>query len=200
MESPWGPGMQIDIEFEQNEADFAASQVARLFCDIERLIVFAMALAHDDLRSDIDLFGDQFARYDDLLFADRFKSGAYPPEHVVLVKHLRLSSPLSIRVGVYFKGFGKALEGIVKIFEAIITADHIRRRAELDNIAKEDSIIRRRLEAYEEGLRLAQRISDPEKRAAFEKNLESALHPFIDGSYPPVKRLRPTSGLPRIGR
>ena len=106
-----------------------------------------------------------------------------------MIKRLKLASPLQVRIGIFFRGTGKTLEGVLKILKIIITADHIRTKARLDNELVRQEIIKEQLKNYERGLRIAERIPDPVRREFFEANLVTAIEPFIDGQYPPLKNL-----------
>ena len=56
--------MQIEVALKEQSTDFTAVQLARFLTDLQHLMVFAMALAHEDMRSDFDLFDGYQAKYE----------------------------------------------------------------------------------------------------------------------------------------
>jgi hypothetical protein len=183
--------MQIFIELESQGEDLTALQVARFLSDLQNLVVFGIALAHDDIHAETDLLSTEQGSYESKISMDtQMQRGTiYPPEPLLFVKELRLNSPLTVKVGFFFRGTGKTLRGILEIFKTVITVDHVRRRAAIENGVRAQDIVRLQLENFEHALKIAQRIANPDERAAFERNMALAILPFVDGRYPPVKSL-----------
>ena len=177
--------MQIHISLVEVSEDLAALQVARFLCDLQHLTVFAVALAHEDLSSELDLSDPFQSKYEFMILGDMLGLD----ESRFFIKELSLCSPPTVKVGFFFKGSAKTLKAVLETLKTIITFDYVRERAAIENDMLKEEVIKQKLSNFDHMLRIASRLRDPARRAAFEDNLVSALLPFIDGRYPPVDRM-----------
>jgi hypothetical protein len=177
--------MQIHVSLVEVSEDLAALQVARFLCDLQHLTVFAVALAHEDLSSELDLFDHLQSKYEFMILGDLVGLD----ESRLFVKEMSLQSPLSVKVGFFFKGPSKTLKTILEALKTVITFDHMRERAAIENDLLKEELVKKKLSNIDHVLRIGSRLRDPARRAAFEENLASALRPFIDGRYPPIDRI-----------
>jgi hypothetical protein len=182
--------MEIDLTLEAGQSEFAALQVARLLCDVQHLVIFGLALADDDLRSEVDVFDPLFSKYEYMILGDVGFSRRRPPlvDSLVRIRKLRVASPLRFR-GIISRTSEK-IRRVLATLSRIIMIDLHREKLSVENEILRQRAIQAALQNHETVLRISGRIRDPVRRAQFIENVMSAIMPFADGRYPPVKRLK----------
>jgi hypothetical protein len=191
--------MQIEFALEERGANLAVLEVARLFCDLQHLTIFTLALADEEMHSEIDLFDSYYSKYEFMILADADFSGGHPQlsDSRLYLFEIDLHSPLKAKVGFFHKThLAQRTLSILKAIRSIIMFDQIRQHKEVEiellrqKVNKEK--IKNAREAFnllKDALELEKRIKDPDKRAAFEKNFASVVEPFIDERYPRITRM-----------
>jgi len=183
--------MKINYQFRSlTDVEISATQVARLFCDIQHLNVVAYALA--------------YSRYDES-FADNMDLLMFSPAHQKYTYYIEPNarfgdaeleieliskrSPFKISASPK-RVLNQVKNDLTEIYE--LSFQWIRsevRRKDAEANLREQETIGKLLENSERILALLERIPDKKKRADYADQIYAAIEPFVDGRHLTLSRI-----------
>jgi hypothetical protein len=177
---------RITVQFE-DKYPYSCLHFARLYCDLQHIMAFALAFTEQE-RSlyRFDLMSPEKQKYEYMIMADLHQGTT---DDLVFIESVQLNSPLRIRMLANFTGGFRSIASFIEVIKRIIMVDLYREKMIIENEQQRQLAISRALKNYEDILKISSKIRDPDRRALFERNLISAIAPFVDGRHPPVEKL-----------
>jgi hypothetical protein len=180
--------MRITFEFDTDDLQIDAIQLARIMLDIQHLAIVIHALAEDKLNAGHIVFDEYKRKYKWLIEATDGELG----DAELTTVGLRMESPLFVEFKT--KKFAESVQkAFARIFRYVINrllfVDLEREKRSVEIQLIREQVLEKRIKSAASALNLAKKVPDERLREELIDSLRSSIWPF-EIEHPPIKSVR----------